>query len=59
MAHAHDESLVVEIQGGVINQIPLIDFMLWVVDPDILDEESLKLDHKTFQKVTDLRFSAE
>lgn len=59
LAHAHDESPVIEIQGGVMNQIPLIEFMLWVVNPDMMDAESLKLDADTFRQVTELRFSEE
>lgn len=57
IAHAQDETPVVEIQGGVMNQIPLVRFMLWVVDPDMMDAESRKLDPAVFQKITELRFS--
>ena len=59
MVHAHDETPVIEIQGGVMNQIPLIEFMLWVVNPDMMDSESLKLDRDTFRQVTELRFTEE
>ena len=59
IAHAHDEAPVLEIQGGVMNQIPLVSFMMWVVDPDMMDAESRKLDPSVFQKVSELRFSQE
>lgn len=59
LAHAQDESLVTEIQGGVMNRIPLIEFMLWVVHPDMMDDQSLKLDSDTFRQVSELRFSGE
>ena len=56
--HAKDEEYVSEIQGGVLNQIPLIEFMQWVVDPDMLDgNESKKLDPSVHRKVAELRFS--
>lgn len=56
--HAKDEEYVSEIQGGVLTQIPLIEFMQWVVDPDMLDgDESKKLDPAVHRKVAELRFS--
>ncbi len=56
--HAKDEEYVSEIQGGVLTQIPLIEFMQWVVDPDMLDgDESKKLDPSVHRKVAELRFS--
>ncbi len=57
LAHAQDESLVTEIQGGIMNRIPVIDFMLWVVNPDMMDDQSLKMDAETFRQVTELRFA--
>jgi hypothetical protein len=57
LSHARDEAIIYEIQGGVISQLPLIDFMQWVVDPDILDVESKKLGHETMRRVAKLRFS--
>lgn len=57
LAHAHDEDPVREIQGGIINSVPLIDFMQWVVDPEMLDEDSRKLEPEIFQRVSQLRFA--
>ena len=57
LAHARDESLVREMQGGMISSVPLIDFMQWVVDPALMDEESRKLEQDVFERVSELRFS--
>ena len=58
LAHATDEEYVSEIQGGILTQIPLIEFMQWVVDPNMLDgEESKKLDPSVHRKVAELRFA--
>lgn len=55
--HARDEALVREVQGGMVTQVPLIDFMQWVVDPDLLDTESKKLDTDVFRQISEIRFS--
>ncbi len=55
--HARDETLVREVQGGMITRVPLIEFMQWVVDPDMFEEDSKKLDDGVFQRVSELRFS--
>lgn len=57
LAHARDESLVREMQGGMISTVPLIDFMQWVVDPALMDDESRKLEPEVFERVSELRFS--
>lgn len=57
LEHARDEALVREVQGGMVTTVPVIDFMQWVVDPDLLDTESKKLDTDVFQQVSELRFS--
>lgn len=57
LEHARDEALVREVQGGMVTQVPLIDFMQWVVDPELLDTESKKLDTDVFRQVSEIRFS--
>ncbi len=57
LAHARDESLVREMQGGMLSSVPLIDFMQWVVDPALMDGESRKLEREVFERVSELRFS--
>lgn len=57
LEHARDEALVREVQGGMVTTVPLIDFMQWVVDPDLLDTESKKLDTDVFRQISEIRFS--
>lgn len=57
LAHSRDETLITEIQGGVMTRVPLIDFMQWVVSPDMMDAQSKKLDAKVLERVAELRFS--
>ncbi|MBC2838750.1 hypothetical protein [Robiginitalea sp. SC105] len=57
LEHARDEELVREMQGGMVTRVPVIDFMQWVVDPDLLDADSKKLEADVFEKVSEIRFS--
>lgn len=59
LAHARDEDLISEIQGGVINRIPVIEFMQWIVRPDMMDGSGTKLDPEVLQRVARLRFAEE
>ncbi|MDG1571033.1 hypothetical protein OZ410_01795 [Robiginitalea sp. M366] len=57
LAHARDEAPVSEVQGGVITRIPLVDFMQWVVDPNMMDTRSKKLDPAVIRRLAELRFA--
>jgi len=57
MAHARDEVPVRVIQGGIVSELPLVDFLQWVVNPDMLDGDCKKLDTEVIERVAELRFS--
>lgn len=52
MAHAADTQPVYQIQGCFGGEIPLIDWMTWVVRPQMLDLECKKLDGAALQRMT-------
>lgn len=56
IAHARDEEMVRVIQGRIISELPVIDFMQWVVHPDLLDADSKKLPEKVIDSVAKVRF---
>ena len=56
LAHARDEVPVRAIQGGMVTALPLVDFMQWVVNPDMLDGDCKKLDDSVIDRVAELRF---
>lgn len=51
MAHAADEQLVYHIQGCLGGDIKVIDFMLLVVTPEMIDWECKKLDQAAFNRL--------
>lgn len=57
LAHARDEVPVRVMQGGMVTELPLVDFMQWVVNPDLLDGDCKKLDTEVIDRVAELRFS--
>ena len=57
LAHARDEAPVRLMQGGMVTELPLVDFMQWVVNPDLLDGDCKKLDNEVIDRVAELRFS--
>lgn len=57
LAHARDEVPVRVMQGGMVSELPLVDFMQWVVNPDLLDGDCKKLDTEVIDRVAELRFS--
>lgn len=57
LAHAKDEQRVRVIQGRTIAEVPVIDFMQWVVHPDLLDADSKKLPKTVIDSVSKIRFS--
>ena len=57
LAHARDEAPVRVRQGGVVASLPLVDFLQWVVNPDMLDRDCKKLDESVIDRVAVLRFS--
>lgn len=57
LAHARDEAPVRVMQGGMVAELPLVDFMQWVVNPDMLDGDCKKLDTSVIEKVVELRFT--
>lgn len=57
LAHARDEVPVRLIQGGMVTELPLVDFMQWVVNPQLLDGDCKKLDASVIEKVAELRFA--
>lgn len=57
LAHARDEVPVRVMQGGMVTELPLVDFMQWVVNPDMMDGDCKKLDARVIDKVAELRFS--
>ena len=57
LAHARDEVPVRVMQGGMVTELPLVDFMQWVVNPDMLDGDCKKLDASIIDRVVELRFS--
>lgn len=57
LAHARDEAPVRLMQGGMVTELPLVDFMQWVVNPDLLDGDCKKLDSEVINRVAELRFS--
>ena len=50
--HANDEELVLQQQGCMAGDVPVIDFMRWVVMPQMLDTECKKLDNSAFDRVS-------
>lgn len=52
MAHAADTELVYQIQGCFGGEIPVIDWMTWVVRPQMLDLECKKLDDAALARMT-------
>ncbi|MEO1513590.1 MAG: hypothetical protein AAFV95_01215 [Bacteroidota bacterium] len=56
VAHARDEQMVFTHMGCTVAEIPLIEFMRWVVMPNMLDVDCKKLEKAVFQKVRDIRF---
>lgn len=57
LAHARDEAPVRVLQGGMVTELPLVDFLQWVVNPRLLDGDCKKLDESVIEKVVELRFS--
>ncbi len=57
LSHARDEAPVRFIQGGMVTELPLVDFLQWVVNPQLLDGDCKKLDNSVLDRVTELRFS--
>ncbi len=57
LAHARDEDLIRVLQGGMVTELPLVDFLQWVVNPELMDGDSKKLDNSVLEKVAELRFS--
>ena len=57
LAHARDEAPVRVLQGGMVSELPLIDFLQWVVNPQLLDGDCKKLDARVIDRVAELRFS--
>ena len=57
LAHARDETPVRVMQGGMVTELPLVDFMQWVVNPDLLDGDCKKLDPQVIERVSEIRFS--
>lgn len=51
MAHAADEQLVYHIQGCLGGDIKVIDFMLRVVTPEMIDWECKKLDQAALDRI--------
>lgn len=57
IAHARDEERIRYLQGMVVSEVPLVDFMFWVVHPEILDRDSKKLSDSVIEKVQAIRYS--
>lgn len=57
IAHAKDEERIRYIQGRVLTELPLSEFMLWVVNPEIMDRNSKKLPGSVIKKMQALRYS--
>ncbi len=55
IAHANDEELVFQMQGCIGGYVPVIDFMRWVVSPQMIDIKCKKLDDSAFNKVKSKR----
>lgn len=51
VAHANDEELVFQMDGCTGGDMPLIDFMTWVVTPRMIDVNCKKLNPVAFAKM--------
>lgn len=55
MSHAADEQLVYQIEGCKGSEIPVIDFMCWVVTPQMIDWGCKKLDIAALDRLQERR----
>lgn len=55
MSHAADEQLVYQIEGCKGSEIPVIDFMCWVVTPEMIDWDCKKLDIAALDRLQERR----
>lgn len=55
MSHAVDEQLVYQIEGCKGSKIPVIDFMCWVVTPEMIDWECKKFDNAALDRLQERR----
>ena len=56
VAHANDEEFVYQIQGCIGGETPVIDFMRWVVMPQMLDLDCKKLDKEAMRKMEEKQY---
>jgi hypothetical protein len=55
LAHASDEQFVYQIDGCIGGEIPVTEFMRWVVTPQMLDLDCKKLDKAALDKLQERR----
>ncbi len=55
MSHAADEQLVYQIEGCKGSKIPVIDFMCWVVTPEMIDWDCKKIDKAALDRLQERR----
>lgn len=55
LAHAADEQFVYQIDGCIGGEIPVIDFMCWVVTPEMIDWECKKFDNAALDRLQERR----
>ncbi|AEE51973.1 hypothetical protein [Haliscomenobacter hydrossis] len=55
ISHAADEQLVYQIEGCKGAKIPVIDFMRWVVTPEMIDWDCKKLDAAALNRLEERR----
>ena len=55
LSHAADEQLVYQIEGCKGSKIPVIDFMCWVVTPQMIDWDCKKLDQAALDRLQERR----
>lgn len=56
LAHAQDDAIIRVIQGRVVSEVTVIDFMQWVVNPDMLDDTSKKLPNTVLDSLNAIRY---